>query len=175
MANRPNRYISLSRGEDEQLRGVEQNAYIHKKARLRAQILRLSHRGLSMGEIAKHVGKGYNMVRESFSRWEREGYVGLADHYEHHGQKAVITEEIKSFMAAKLVEERTWTCQQLAEAIAKSYGVEVGREGIRKRLKAMGYSWKKGRFVPQKRPGEEVLKHHQAALETLKRGQMKGV
>ena len=73
MANRPNRYISLSKEEDERLRELEQNAYIHKKARLRAQILRLSHRGLSVREIAKHVGKGYNMVRESFSRWEREG------------------------------------------------------------------------------------------------------
>ncbi len=174
MANRPNRYINLSKEEDEQLREVEQNAYIHKKARLRAQILRLSHRGLSVGEIAEHVGKGYNMVRESFSRWQGEGYVGLADHYEHHGQEVVITEEIKSFMAAKLAEERTWTCRQLAEAIAKSYGVEVGREGIRKRLREMGYSWKKGRFVPQKRPGEEVLKQHRVALETLKRGRVRG-
>ena len=34
----------------------------------------------------------------------------------------------------------------------------------------MGYSWKKGRFVAAKRPGEDDLKHHKAALDTLKKG-----
>ncbi len=38
-----------------------------------------------------------------------------------------------------------------------------------------GYSWKKGRFVPEKRPDEELVKQHKAALETLKRGQAKDV
>lgn len=175
MANRPNRYIKLSQEEDERLRELEQNAYIHKKVRLRAQILRLSQAGFGMAAIAKHVGKSYNLVRATFSRWQQEGYAGLVDHYEHHGRKAVISDEIRTFMTEKLAEERTWTCGQLAEVIAERYGVKAGREGIRKHLNELGYSWKKGRFVPEKRPSDEQLNVHKAALETLKKGRVKDV
>lgn len=73
-------------------------------------------------------------------------------------------------METKLKEERTWTCAQLSEAILEHYEIQVGVEGIRKRLKEMGYSWKQGRFTPAKRPSEEELKYHKAALDTLKRG-----
>jgi transposase len=173
MANQPNRYIRLSQEEDERLRELEQNAYIHKKVRLRAQILRLSQADFGIAEIAEHVGKSYNLVRATFHRWQKEGYAGLADHYEHHGRKAVVTEEIEAFMKEKLCEARTWTCAQLAEVVAERYEVKVGPEGIRKRLGALGYSWKKGRFVPEKRPSDEQLNEHKAALETLKRGQVR--
>jgi transposase len=170
MANRPNRFISLSEEEDNKLRELEQGAYINKKVRLRAQILRLSHKGFSMQAITKHVGKSYNMVRDTFSRWQQDGYVGLANHYEDIGRKSVVNAELRAFMQEKLAEERTWTCTQLSQEISQSYGVSIGREGIRKRLYEMGYSWKRGRFVPQKRPDEQELKEHKAALETLKKG-----
>lgn len=65
-------------------------------------------------------------------------YIGLADHFENHGRKAVITKEIEAFMTKKLSEERTWTCAQLGEVIAERYGIKVGPEGIRKRLGALG-------------------------------------
>ena len=170
MANQPNRFIKLSQAENEKLRALEQNPHIHWKVRLRVQMLRLSHEGASMQGISQYVGKSYDTVRTTFARWETEGYAGLSDHFEHQGQNPLITEAIKTFMKAKLEEERTWTCQQLAAVINEDYGVKVGSEGIRLRLREMGYSWKRGRFVPAKRPGEDELKHHKAALDTLKRG-----
>lgn len=170
MAKRGRRFIELSQAENEKLRALEQNAPINAKVRLRAQILRLSNQRMSLEQISEHVAKNYETLRRTFNRWEKEGYAGLADHYEAHGQKPVITDAITSFMETKLVAQRTWTCEQLSAAIAESYGVKVGAEGIRKRLKAMGYSWKKGRFVPAKRPDEDDLKHHKAALDTLKKG-----
>jgi transposase len=170
MANRPNRFIKLSEEENENLRTLEQNPHIHAKVRLRTQILRLSHGGVSMQGIGQYVGKSYDMVKSTFTRWETESYAGLADHFENQGQKPKLTEELKTFMAAKLKEERTWTCDQLSAAILESYGVKVGPEGVRLRLREMGYSWKRGRFVPSKRPGEDDLKPHRAALASLKRG-----
>lgn len=170
MANRPNRFIKLSIEENEKLRVLEQNPHIHPKVRLRAQILRLSHKGMSMQEIGQYVGKSYATVRTTFARWETASYGGLADQIENLGQKALITDAIKTFMEEKLNEERTWTCAQLSEAVSQKHKVKVGPEGIRLRLKEMGYSWKKGRFVPAKRPSEDDLKHHKAALATLKRG-----
>lgn len=123
-----------------------------------------------MKGIGAYVGKSYDTIRTTFARWEKEGFAGLVDHYEHHGQAAIMTEEIQDFVRAKLAEARTWTCEQLSETIFEVYDIKIGAEGIRLRLKQMGYSWKKGRFVPSKRPGEDELKHHKAALGSLKRG-----
>ena len=170
MANRAHRFIRLSDEENKQLRAIEQNGHMNAKVRLRAQILRLSNQGMAVEGISDHVAKRYETIRRTFERWEQEGYAGLADHYENHGQKPLITEEIKLFLEEKLKEERTWTCAQLSEAIFESYIIKVGSEGIRKRLREMGYSWKKGRFIPAKPPSEEDLKYHKAALDTLKRG-----
>ena len=170
MPKQAQRFIRLSEEENSKLRAIEQNQHMNAKVRLRAQILRLSNQGMAIESVSGHVARNYETVRRTFDRWEEESYAGLANHYEAQGQKPVITDDIKSFMAAKLKEERTWTCEQLSTAILEGYGVEVGPEGIRKRLKAMGYSWKKGRFVPAKCPSEEELKQHKAALDTLKRG-----
>ena len=128
-----------------------------------------------MRGIGQYVGKGYTgkdytRVKSTFTRWETESYTGLADHFENQGQRPLVTEAVRTFMEAKLKEERTWTCDQLSEAVAKAYKLKVGAEGIRLRLKEMGYSWKKGRFVPAKRLSENDLKHHKAALDTLKKG-----
>ena len=170
MSNRAHRFIELSEAENRKLRSIEQNTHMNAKVRLRAQILRLSHQRMSIAQIAEHVARHYETIRSTFERWETEGYKGLADQYEAQGQKPLITEDVKNFMEEKLKEERTWTCQQLSEEIYKQFSVKVGVEGIRKRLKKMGYSWKKGRFSPAKRPDEDELKHHKAALDTLKRG-----
>lgn len=170
MANRAHRFIELSEAENSTLRALEQNEHMNAKVRLRAQILRLSNQGMSLEQISEHVARNYETIRNVFERWAAEGYKGLADHYEHHGQKPVITEEVKLFLEAKLKQERTWTCAQLSETIGERYGVKVGSEGIRLRLREMGYSWKRGRFVPAKRPSEDELKHHKAALDTLKKG-----
>ena len=102
MANRPNRFIELSEAENEKLRVLEQNPHVHAKVRLRAQILRLSHKGMSMRGIGQYVGKGYDMVKSTFTRWETESYTGLADHFENQGQRPIVTEAVKTFMEAKL-------------------------------------------------------------------------
>jgi transposase len=170
MPKRARRFIGLSDEENSTLRAIEQNPHMNAKVRLRAQVLRLSNQGMSLEQISEHVARNYETLRRTFDRWEEEGYIGLADHYEEHGQKPVITDDIKSFMEAKLKEQRCWTCDQLSAAISEGYGVKVGAEGIRKRLKAMGYSWKRGRFVPAQRPSEKDLEHHKAALDTLKKG-----
>lgn len=170
MTQRAQRFIQLSDEENSKLRAIEQNQHMNAKVRLRAQILRLSNQRMAIESISSHVARNYETIRRTFDRWGEEGYAGLADHYENHGQKPIISDDIKRFMEAKLKEERTWTCEQLSVAISEGYEVRVGPEGIRKRLKEMGYSWKKGRFVPAQRPGEQDLKYHKAALDTLKKG-----
>jgi CRP-like cAMP-binding protein len=72
-------YISLSEAEDKQLQKVEANELLHKKVRLRAQVVRLSHRHLSAEDIAVYLGCGYRSVLRDLRRWEGQGITGLAD------------------------------------------------------------------------------------------------
>ncbi len=51
------RYIKLSEEEDKQLREIEHQSGLREKVRLRARILRLSHRGLKAEEIASYTGR----------------------------------------------------------------------------------------------------------------------
>ena len=94
MTKRGRRFIELSEAENEQLRVLEQNACINAKVRLRAQILRLSNQGMSLEQLSEQVVRNYETLRRTFDRWEREGYAGLADYYEAHGRKPVITDAI---------------------------------------------------------------------------------
>lgn len=56
------RQIKLSEAEDAQLRQVEQQAGLHEKVRLRAKVLRLSHRGMQAREIAAYTGRHLSSV-----------------------------------------------------------------------------------------------------------------
>lgn len=170
MANKPNRFIRLRQEDNDRLREMEQNPHINAKVKLRAQILRLSHTGMSIQSITEHVGRSRDMVCATFKRWEEEGYKGLADQWKNENKRLVMTNEIKAFVEEKLAEERTWSCSQLSEAIKEAFDVDIGIEGIRKQLHKMGYSWKRGRYIPAKEIDPAEKKRHEASLETLKRG-----
>ena len=53
----PSRFIRLTEEEDIQLRQIEQDPHLKPKVRLRAQVLRLSHRGYNMRSIAAYTGR----------------------------------------------------------------------------------------------------------------------
>lgn len=63
------RRIKLTGEEDDQLREFEQNPYLKPKVRLRAQVLRLSHRGSNMSAIASYTGRSRASVARDLERW----------------------------------------------------------------------------------------------------------
>ena len=79
----------------------------------------------------------------------------------------------QSLVHQKLQQQRTWTCTQLIETVEERYGIRVGREAMRLRLLQFGYCWKRIGYVPYKGVDPEVLREHQASLETLTRGRSK--
>src|SRR3954454_23585756 len=104
----PSRYIRLSEEEDARLRQIEQDPYLKPKVRLRAQVLRLSHRGSNMRTIASYTGRSEASIGRDLDRWKGRGFEGLADGTAP-GNPPRITEEAKSFLRGKLSEqERTW-------------------------------------------------------------------
>ena len=76
----PSRYIRLTEEEDVRLREIEQAPYFKPKVRLRAQVLRLSHRGYNMRYIASYTGRSPHSIGRDLGRWEERGLAtGLAD------------------------------------------------------------------------------------------------
>ena len=188
MAGKP-QHLTLSAEEDEQLRRIEQSPHIKPKVRLRASIIRLNAAGWSRRKIAEHTGRTYATICQDLGRWNERGTLGLADGVATNqpestssfrnpswlgiGRKLEVEKlspDIRAFVLEKLQEQRTWTCNQLIEAVEKTFGVKVGREAMRLRILRLGYCWKRTRYVPCKQIDPEVEREHKASLDTLKRG-----
>jgi transposase len=166
------RRIELSEEEDVRLREVEQSPHLKAKVRLRAQVLRLSNRGSNMSAISAYTGRGRASIARDLDRWQQRGLEGLADG-RAPGNTPRITEEAKAFLREKLSEERTWNAAQLAQALLERFGIGVTPEAVRQHLLAMGYGWKRTRYVPNKPPDPEEESKAKEELEGLKKGRRK--
>jgi transposase len=165
----PSRYIRLTEEEDVRLREIEQAPYFKPKVRLRAQILRLSHRGENVQAISSYTGRSRASVGRDLDRFKEQGLEGLFDGTAP-GSPPRITQEARTFMEGKLSEERTWNATQLAEARGEGFGVELTPEAVRQHLISMGYSWKRTRYVPNKPPDPDEEREARKELEGLKKG-----
>ncbi len=163
------RFIRLTEQEDNRLREIEQDPYLKPKVRLRAQVLRLSHRGYNMEAIASYTGRSTSSVGRDLDRWEERGMEGLADGTAP-GNPPRVSGRMRAFMEEKLSEERTWNATQLAEALLERFGLLVTPEAVRQHLLSMGYSWKRTRYVPAKDPDPEEEREAREELEVLKKG-----
>jgi transposase len=168
----PSRHIQLSEEEDSKLREIEQDAYLKPKVRLRAQVLRLSHRGSNIQAIASYTGRSPQSVGRDLDRWQQRGIEGLADG-SAPGNPARIGPPMRAFMEQRLFEERTWNATQLAEALKERFGLEVTPEAVRQHLISMGYSWKRTRYVPNKPPDPERERKAREELEGFKKGRLR--
>ena len=162
------RYIKLSEVEDEKLKEIEENAGLGKKVRLRAKVLRLSHRGMKVPQIAAYVGRDDGSILRDFDRWEASKIDGLADG-KATGQRSPLGEAERAYIREQLSEDRSWTASTLAEAVNKKFKLEVNRESMRVCLLEMGYTWQRQRYVPIKTPDAKRLSEAKEALEDFKK------
>jgi transposase len=165
----PSRRIELTDEEDEKLREVEQDPHLRNKVRLRAQVLRLSGRGSNMSQIASYTGRSPTSIARDLDRWGERGLEGLADGTAP-GNPPRITEEVRRYMRGRLTEGRTWNATQLAEVLEEEFSLVVTPEAVRQHLLAMGYSWKRTRYVPNKPPDTEQEREASEELRGLKKG-----
>ncbi len=77
-------------------------------------------------------------------------------------------------MRERLAEDRVWTAPQLAQAIAERFGVCLAPKVISRHLRAMGYVWKRTRYVPVGKPSAEEVQAFAEEEEEAKRGRGKG-
>ena len=126
----PSRFVRLTEEEDARLRGIEQFLHLKPKVRLRAQVLRLSHRGSDMEAIASYTGRSPQSVGRDLDRWEERGVEGLADGTAP-GNPPRVTEEVRVSMEDKLAEEK---------GLERHAARRGGRRGLRDRGDAGGDS-----------------------------------
>ena len=172
----PSRYIRLTDEEDVRLREIEQAPYFEPKVRLRAQILRPSHRGHNMQAISAYTGRSRASIARDLHRFKERGFEGLLDG-KAPGNPPRITQEAGEFMQERLSEDRAWNATQPAQALGEDFGVKVTPEALRRHLRSMGYAWKRTRYVPTKPPDPQEEEEEKAAreeLEALERGHSKG-
>ena len=165
----PSRFIRLTEEEDIRLREIEQDPRLKPKVRLRAQVLRLSHRGSNLQTIAAYTGRSPQSVGRDLDRWEERSVEALADG-SAPGSPPRLTQEARAHLRKRLSEERTWNATQLAQALKESFGLEVTPETVRQPLLSMGYSWKRTRYVPCQEPDPEEESRARGELEELKKG-----
>ena len=138
--------------------------------RLRAQVLRLSHRGSNVRTISAYTGRSRASTARELDRFKERGLEGLLGGTAP-GNPPRITQEARTFMGGGLREERTWNATQLAQALGEGCGgVQVTPEAVRQHLHSMGYSWKRTRYVPSKPPDPDEEREAGEELEALKKG-----
>ncbi len=165
--------IQLTPEEDRLLLELSLDPKTHKKTRLWAAMVRLAAEGWTAPRIARHFHKDRSTVYLVLRRFLEQGLPGLA-YRKPPGAPRKFTPQMAAFLEERLAEDRTWTAPQLAEALAERFGVRLAPKVISRHLRAMGYVWKRTRYVPLGRPTEEEMKAFAAEEEEAKRGRGRG-
>ena len=102
----PSRYIRLSDEEDVRLREIEQRLPTsNPKVRLRAQVLRLSHRGYNMQAIfSAYTGRSRASIARELDRFKERGFEGLLGGKAPGNPARITQEEATEFMEGRLSE-----------------------------------------------------------------------
>ena len=170
----PARFVRLTPEEDARLRAVEQDPLLKPKVRLRAQVLRSSGRGENVGSIA-----AYNRAQrgERPTRPRPLGGAGLRGARRRHGPRQPAAHN----RGGEGLHEGGAFGGAHPERLAAGRG---DRGPLRDRGRprggppappvAMGYRWKRTRYVPSRPPDPEEEREAASDLEELKRGLAKG-
>ena len=168
------RYIGLEPEQDARLREIEQDSNLRSKVRLRAQVLRLygqggEHQGhlrLRRAQRGEHLA-GPGPLGGSSLGGAADGLGARQPTARHRGGQGIPKGE--AFGAEDL--ERAPVGRG---SLGVASGFRVSAEAIRQHLIAMGYSWKRTRYVPSKEPDPEAGARGPRRARVPKKGAFEG-
>jgi transposase len=121
----------------------------------RAAALLAAHQGRSAGQVAALLG----VTRQTVYNWlntyaKEERGLDLAD-APRSGRPSVWTEELDKLLEATLGQSPSeaghtalnWTTTLLRKRLASCSSIVISDETLRRRLRQLGYTWKRGRYV----------------------------
>jgi len=145
---------------DEQQRELQRRTHqpgIRPRTRDRLEMVRLSHRGQSVPQIAGHLGISEKRVRHWIKTFLAQGFDALTDR-PPVGRPSRLTPALGDAVRQELAKgDRTWTAPQLAEWIETQWGVRVSASHLRRFRGRWRLSWKRTpRSVRHKQKPDEV-------------------
>ncbi len=140
--------------------------------RERLEMIRLSHLGVPIPQIAAHLDRHQQTVRRVIRGFLDEGFAILPDQ-PRPGRPPTLTEAVLAAVEQRLDADaaagRTWTAPQLAAWLHDEYGISITPGWLSDRLKARRFRWKRTQqSVRHKQRDPDLHAAKAAALEVLK-------
>ena len=159
---------------DEQQRELQRRTHqpgIRPRTRDRLEMVRLSHSGWSVPQMARHLGISEKRVRHWIKTFLAQGFEALTDR-PPVGRPSRLTPAIREAVRRELAKgDRTWTGPQLAEWIEAQLGVRVSAAHLRRFRQRWQLSWKRTvRSVKHKQKPDEVAAKSKELEALEKRG-----
>jgi transposase len=159
---------------DAQRDELDQRAHDPKtkpRTRDRLEMVRLSHAGWSVPQIARHFRCHEATVRPWIKAFRAGGFDALADQ-PHPGQSSALTPAMEEAIRTELRQDaRTWTAARLATWVVEQFGVYLSAAQLGRRLKRAGIVYKRAsRSLKHKQTPEEVEAAQQEIAAQEKRG-----
>src|SRR5215467_11733396 len=116
---------------------------IAPSTRDRLEMLRLSDAGLSVPNIARHLGQHEQTVRAWIKAFLNGGFDALVNK-PRGGKQSAFTSALQEAVRTEIAKgERTWTAAQVAEWVAQHHGVRLSVGRMRKHLRRARLSWQR--------------------------------
>jgi transposase len=162
--------VSLTEEQRQQLHRRIRLPHLPARTRERLEMVRLSDTGWSVPRIAVHLQQHEQTVRRWIKTYLSDGFDALADQ-PHTGQQSAITPDILAEVRTWLEKgERTWNAVQIAEEVAKRYGLRRSPRQWRQLLRRETLSYKRTRRTLRHKQKPQEVAAKRADLETLEKG-----
>ena len=142
----------------------------HERERL--EMVRLSHLGHPIPQIAAHLGRHQQTVRRVITGFLADGFAILADR-PRPGRPATLTDAVLTAVEQRLdaaaAAGRTWTMPHLVVWLAEEHGVVITPGWLAERLRAKRFRWKRTQAsLRHKQADPDLQASKRADLEVLK-------
>jgi transposase len=163
--------VQLTEAQQQELQRRAHDPATQPRTRDRLEMVRLSHAGFSIPQIAHLLTISEQRVRYWLKAFLTGGFDALPDQ-PHPGQASAFTPEIQAALRAEIAPgEQTWTARQVAEWAEERFGLPLSLAHWSFLLHRAGLSYKRTARSLKHKQDEREFAPRKAALETLeKRG-----
>ena len=164
--------LTLTPDQLAELNARSRSRDLSPRERERLEMIRLSHLGLTIPQIATHLDRHPQTVRRIISGFVDAGFAILPDQ-PRPGRPATLTEAVLAAVEQRLDADaaagRTWTAPQLAAWLRDEHGVRITPGWLSDRLKVRRFRWKRTQpSVRHKQRDPDLHAAKAAELEVLK-------